>query len=176
MNEGPERPPKSVKERFQDAGVSYEEAADAPELHAPVKLDGFEGVRNAQRLIEKVAKQCRGYASGPIIRDSFGNEHQKRREWRGTIGTELFTIYRENKLRANVISGVTGFLEALVGELDGDNIHTPQAEEVRRLHNEIPKDLIARYSSLSPEEKEEVAVKLDGVCRGFLRTVTGVAG
>lgn len=174
MSESADRAPKSVGARFQEAGASFEEPVDAPELHAPVKPDGFEGLTNGLALLEQAADACRSYATAPLIRDGFGNDHGSRNEWFRGIDAELSAIGRSNKLLADPMSSVIGFLKLLVKALDRDNVHTPQAKEVRRLYREIPHAIVGRYSLLDLQEKEHAANALDIISRSFLRTVTGV--
>lgn len=164
---------------FRDKGFDVIESPDAPELYFPAIFDGFGDLEeHHRRFIKAAARMCREYALAPIITDTYGNEHGKRREWRFAMheqyGKPWDTLYNTNKLRANCIGGVTGHLFTLVEMFRVFKIDTPKSRKIREIEAQMPNADIERYDELTPNEKIELAKKIDAICREFLRVVTGV--
>lgn len=150
------------------------------ELDAPVRMNGLKFDRaDAQRLVAQTALQCRYYAKAPLIRDTFGRDHNKRRKFRDQMwsmhGDKLYEFYKLNKLRANAIDGLVRSLFVFVERLDIDNVRSSQADAVKKLYKQMPSDKLGGYQDLPEREKLAVARKLDRIARDFLKIVTGLA-
>lgn len=170
--EKPRGASKTLEQSLNEVGVAIEFASDAPELHAEIKRDGFEDLPNNGKSLEKAVAAAREYASGPILRDAFGNDHGLRRTWRAKLPPELAAIERNNKLRGNSLMGILGHLSALMGELEALEIHTEQAEAVLALYDTLPHEQAEGYVDLPMEQKEQLIQEIDGFCRAFLKIVT----
>ena len=151
------------------------------ELDAPVRMTGFDFQSpNDRKSVSRTALECRTYAKAPLIRDQFGTQHDKRREFFSQLirahGNGFMNFYKLNKLRANAIGGFVGHLNAFVGLLDVMNVQSTQADAVRNLYKQIPVyEEYQDYQNLSDTEKVIIARKLDRVARDFLKIVTGLA-
>ena len=166
---------------IRNEGFTVEEAKDGPELYFPVKLEGLESLGEHAshiREFEKAVSSCRQYASGFIIRDPFGTEHDRRRSWRKGMDKKHPGFYRFyktlNKLGGNDINGVTGHLAALVDLLKGLEIDSKQAKRIIQIEENLPHAQLERYESLQGEEKIAIARHIEEASREFLRVVTGV--
>ncbi len=162
----------SIEDRFKKLGVRISENADNVDLNAELNLAGLEELRPAAvRTLERAIERSRDYLTAPTIRDSFGSNHEQRREWRNALPDDLRLVYNRNKLRLNSIGGVVAILELVVSQLDAQDIHTSEAERLRGLQKQVPLDIV-RYDSLTEDEKEVVTQKIDSICREFLSLVT----
>lgn len=177
MHEAVAQPtPEAMADEIRRIGMTVALALDAPELHAPIGMDGFEALKGSlQKFIHRAARECRAYAQGPIIKDSFGNDHGKRRLWRAQLPKPLLSFEYTNKLRINNIASAVMHLDTLAEHLRVYNIHTPQAEKVRTIVRTLPKDLSdGYYQRATSEEKDRIVSAVDAASRAFLRLVTGV--
>jgi len=171
--ENPQSTSRTLEQRLKEVGVTIEFAPDAPELHAEIEREGFEGLPNNGKSLEKAVAAAREYALSPILRDTFGNDHGLRRTWRTQLPPELAAAERNNKLRANSLMGISGHLGTFISELEALEIHTEQAEAVRTLYDTFPHEQVQGYVDLPIEEKERLIREMDRFCREFLRVVTG---
>lgn len=157
------------KSKFAGLGAQYENSSDIPEIDLNISTEGFEKMRKGIVPIEKTVQAISEFIQGPIISDSFGNDHSVRREWRNKLAPELRKEYMRNKLRLNNIASVYGKLELLVEILDSENIYTPNAEKVRKLYGKLPP--IESYGSFTPQEKNQTIKQVEEVCKEFLELV-----
>ncbi|OGG60038.1 hypothetical protein A3C86_03085 [Candidatus Kaiserbacteria bacterium RIFCSPHIGHO2_02_FULL_49_16] len=126
-----------------------------------------------QPLVFKCANACRSYLSGLIIRDSFGNDHTKRRFWRNTMyqkyGDAFSQVYKKNKLRINPITRVLGSLRVIVSASRLLKVHSAKAAAIEELTKQFPD--FSLYHEMSDEERLKIVEKVTSLCKSFLEIV-----
>src|SRR3989344_1246359 len=126
-----------------------------------------------QPLVFKCANACRSYLSGLIIRDSFGNDHTKRRFWRNTMyqkyGDAFSQVYKKNKLRINPITRVLGSLRVIVSASRLLEVHSAKASAIEELTKQFPD--FSLYHEMSDEERLKIVEKVTSLCKSFLEIV-----
>lgn len=155
-------------------GVTAEEST--VELPAgEIQRQGFEGLSpNQQQRIDTAAERCKAYLSGPIIKDKFGSDHFRRREWRDKLakkhGPALSNYFENNKLRAKNFIAIHSLLTMLVEDLERKKIRTPESEKVRDILRRFPD--FSRYNEMDLDEKLLAVSQLESTALEFITLVT----
>lgn len=123
----------------------------APYLSRVVKPACLDSAMGAISTLE-------GYINGPIVMDSWGGNHEKRREQRKELekifgGDFIRLIHHDNKLSANTIASVNFSIHNL------SNYIEQKETELRRRIAHIQKELQLRFSGVSNDTREFIGKK-----------------
>lgn len=148
-----------------------------PSLDIPttVNYSGFEAdtqehMHRLQRIAGRCAEVCRTYLEGYVIRDSFGNDHTARTEWRKAIGAkygdQVLEMLYNNKLRINMITSVRNNMGTLTGFLSAFGAPSSKATAIEELCDRFPD--CSSYEQLTDESKLEIVKQTEFACKSFL--------
>jgi hypothetical protein len=179
VESGPKTPSrKEIIDAIKAEGFEVKEGADDISF-SEIEYAGFEVsspkfTKIIQDRITGFSKTARKYLSGVVVTDTFGGEHSQRRQWRDRMGEiygkEFADLYITNKLRINRIAWVRGDLSLLASALDIYKVHSPAADEVRKLLKGFPD--IHHYDQMITEEKLKAVDAIESICRSFLKLIS----
>lgn len=173
-----ETPVMDMRVALEADGVKVSEPSEIVPMPASIQYDGFEDLDpNYMKFIPALAARCQEYLNGIFIKDGFGANHDARVAWRKKMneqyGEEFDLLDRRNKYRHGKMTPLYVCLTSLSDSLDAANVHTPQADVVRRLDKSFPDvSAAAGYGDMSYEEKEKAIAQIDTIARTFLDLVT----
>ena len=111
---------------------------------ARISEKGFTSLdETGKEELRTLVEVCRLYYGGYLLTDPFGVDEEARRNWQTQMLKAFGKKYEEFqsriKLRLANIQALTGTFNTFVALLDRASIHTPEAEKVRTLFDQLPK-------------------------------------
>ncbi len=179
-------------------GFKITETHKGERLADTVNESGFERLKDDVRLkLYVLAVAAENYYFGVLIEDPF----DRRAAESGLVGNVAIVhataqrlahqtamlhnpvysrLEARSKFRLGTISGVWNNLFAFRDRLDALDIHTPQAEQLRELANELPPidnpkgDSLFKYTNMPHEQKIVVMEKMDAISKEILKLLRGL--
>ncbi len=145
LNAG-ERPRRDIRLPLRAAGIEVKNT-NRDTFPRGVYLEGVGKLSEPDQemmetVLERITKGCREYYAGYKMLDTHGNEHHDRRDERDKLrkqhGQNYDQYHTLSKLRLNLITRVYSPLLRLVYLLDAHDIHTDQAEKIRKIVSDLP--------------------------------------
>ncbi len=128
-----------------------------------------------QKQVADFGEMCARFLSGSVVTDSFAS-HMERRMWRHEMdakyGRSFHDILERNQLKLNNLAGIYSYMEFVVSGLDGADIQTEKANQIRALSRALPD--LSGYESATLDERTAIARTYVHLCEEYLRLLGNV--